>query len=400
MPIANLRHLAASLALPLLSACGGGGGSPGVTPTPGPTPPPAAPLQLQLSEVASVPGAVLLTTPAGDRRQFIVDRRGRVFILSNGVVSATPFLDISARVSPLGEGGLLSIAFHPQYNVNGYFYLYYTDLTGTIVISRMRVSGNVNVADPQSDLELLRIPHPRYINHYGGLLAFGPDGYLYIGTGDGGGSGDPDRNAQDFNSLLGKLLRIEVSVTGTGLGYAIPATNPFFGMGSRRNEIWATGLRNPWRYTFDNALLYIADVGEARREEINIVSAASGALNYGWNFMEGSACYQSATCLQSGLTMPAFEYDHGANDVNGCSITGGYVYRGAALPELAGRYFYSDYCGGYLKTLTYGAGGASVATDWPVASVGGVVSFGRDGDGELYLIGASGKIYKIVRRAG
>ncbi len=398
MPIACVNHLVASLAVALLSACGGGGGDPGDAPTPLPPPIPPAPLQLQLSEVASVPGAVLLTAPQGDRRQFIVDRRGRVYIMSNGLVSATPFLDISARVSTVGEAGLLSIAFHPQYNITGYFYLYYADLTGTIIVSRMRVSGNVNVADAQSELELLRIPHPRYTNHYGGLLAFGPDGYLYIGTGDGGGAGDPERNAQDYTSLLGKLLRIDVSVTG--MGYAIPGTNPYSGMSSRRNEIWASGLRNPWRYTFDNDLLYVADVGQSRREEVNIVSAATGGLNYGWNVMEGSSCYDGATCVQTGLTLPAFEYDHGANKVNGCSITGGYVYRGAALPELTGRYLYSDYCGGYLKTLTYGAGGAAVATDWPVASVGGVVSFGRDADGELYLINAAGRIYKIGRRPG
>lgn len=399
MPTDHSRFLGAGAALALLVACGGGGGAPGA-PDMAPPAPPAGPLSLQLSEVASVTDAVFLTAPAGDRRRFIVDRRGRVHILSDGVFSATPFLDVSARVSAVGEGGLLSIAFDPQYSVNGYLYLYYTDLAGAIVISRMRVSGNANVADPQSELELLRIAHPVYTNHYGGLLLFGPDGYLYIGTGDGGGSGDPQRNAQNGLSLLGKLLRIDVAGATASVRYAIPGTNPFAGVSGVRNEIWATGLRNPWRYAFDGKLLYIADVGQSRREEINVVNAATGGLNFGWNIMEGSVCHESATCSQTGLTLPAFDYEHGANNVNGCSITGGYVYRGAALPELAGRYVYSDYCAGYLRTLTLGAGGAGIITDWPVAGVGRVVSFGRDGDGELYLIVATGKIYKITRRAG
>ena len=400
-------RFAIGLTLAWLAACGGGGntGSTPAPPTtpPTPTPPVSQPLSLQLSEVASVPGAVLLTAPPGDTRQFIVDRGGQVLVMDNGAVSPTPFLDITARVLTTGEGGLLSIAFDPQYASNGYFYLYYTDLTGDIVIARMHALNGAQ-ADPQSRLELLRIPHPTYNNHYGGLLAFGPDGYLYAGTGDGGGAGDPQRNGQYLNSLLGKMLRIDVSLSSAGVPYAIPSTNPYAGQAGRRGEIWAAGLRNPWRYSFDNNLIYIADVGQSRREEVNITPAgtlanpAAGALNFGWNTMEGTQCYNGAACNQTGLTLPAYEYDHGANNVNGCSITGGFVYRGAALPELTGRYFFSDYCGCYLRTLTYAGGTASATTDWPVANVGGVVSFGRDGAGELYVIASSGKIYKIVRR--
>lgn len=355
-------------------------------------------LTLALSEVASVPGAVFAAAPEGDARLFIVERAGRIRIVQGGAVLATPFLDISSRVSTLGEGGLLSIAFHPQYASTGTLFLYYTDLGNNIVIERHRVSGNVNLAEAGNGLEIIRIAHPTYTNHFGGLVAFGPDGMLYLGTGDGGGAGDPSHNAQNTTSLLGKMLRLDVSASTPMQPYAIPPTNPWFNDGSgRRAEIWALGLRNPWRYAFDGGNLYIADVGQDRREEVNVWAAGQGALNYGWNTMEGSLCYNAGTCNQAGLTAPVFEYDHGTNDVNGCSITGGYVYRGSAIAELAGRYFYSDYCKGFLKSLVYAAGTVSGHADWAIPDIGNVVSFGRDGANELMIISANGKVNRIVR---
>jgi glucose/arabinose dehydrogenase len=392
--------------LALLAGCGGGGGSPGTADTPLPAPPsatPTLPLLLAVRQVASgLDSPVFLTAPNGDRRQFIVERPGRIRIVQNGALLALPFLDVSARVFATGEGGLLSIAFHPQYATNGLFFIYYTDHGGDIVVERRSVSSNPNLADPTAVLEIIRIPHPDFSNHYGGLAAFGPDGYLYLGTGDGGGAGDPAGNAQNLASLLGKLLRLDVNGATAGAPYTIPPGNPFVGQAGRRAEIWASGLRNPWRFAFDGGNLTIADVGQNNREEVDINPLAQGGLNYGWNIREGSLCYNAASCAGAGagtvFIVPAFEYDHAA----GCSITGGYVYRGVAIPELAGSYFYSDYCGGFLKSFVAvgtGGGGAGVGelADWDIGKLGGIVSFGRDADGELYLIGAGGVVYKLVR---
>jgi len=225
---------------------------------------------------------------------------------------------------------------------------------------RFSAGATATTANPTSGLVILRIPHPACQNHVGGQLAFGPDGYLYLGTGDGGGAGagDPQGNARNPASLLGKLLRIDVVGATAAQPYAIPASNPYRDMAGRRPEIWAVGLRNPWRFSFDASQLYLPDPGQDRREEINIAGTAQAGLDYGWNVMEGTLCYGAETCERSGLTLPVFEYDHGANDVNGCSITGGFVYRGRALPELAGRYFYSDLCGGYLKSFLATGNGA------------------------------------------
>ncbi|NHZ81633.1 glucose dehydrogenase [Massilia sp. CCM 8695] len=353
-------------------------------------------LALAVREVASVSGAVFLTAPAGDARQFIVERSGRILVMQDGALLGTPFLDIRNRVAVTGEGGLLSMAFHPQYASNGWFFIYYTDAGNDIVIERHSVSAaNRNLAEPSAVLEIIRIPHPGATNHYGGLVSFGPDGFLYLGTGDGGGAGDPNGNAQNLTLLLGKMLRLDVANARGAQPYVIPATNPFAGQSGRRAEIWASGLRNPWRYAFDAERLYIADVGQSRREEVDIAAVSQGGLNYGWNIMEASLCYNAAICNKSGLTMPAFEYDHGS--VNGCSITGGYVYRGKAIAELAGRYFYSDYCGGYLKSFLYKDHSVTEQTSWTIPDIDGVQSFGQDGNGELYLIAASGKVYRIVR---
>jgi glucose/arabinose dehydrogenase len=382
-----------------LAACGGGGGSSGTatTPLPAPTPNPA-PLTLSLRQVVSgLDNPTFLTAPAGNRRQFIVERAGRIRILQDGLVLALPFLDISAHVSTAGEGGLLSMAFDPQYAANGQYFIYYVDTAGDIVVERRSVSANPNLSDPTSALEIIRIAHPTYTNHVGGLVAFGPDGFLYLGTGDGGGAGDPAGNAQNPASLLGKLLRLDVAGATAGTPYAIPASNPFRGQAGKRGEIWALGLRNPWRFAFDANQLYIADVGQDRREEVDIAPQSQGGLNYGWNILEGTLCYNAASCDRGGLTAPAYEYDHGVANANGCAIIGGYVYRGAAIPELAGRYFFSDYCAGFLKSFSAPAASALDVTVWPVANVGTVISFGRDADGELYVISGAGAIYKIVR---
>jgi glucose/arabinose dehydrogenase len=416
--------LVLSLALAGLAACGGGGADGGVsapvvtapppvttppvvTPpvvTPPVTPPPNPPaaVQLALQSVASgLAQPLYLTAPAGDNRLFIVERPGRIRIVANGTLLATPFLDISSKTSTTGERGLLSVAFHPQYAQNGSFFIYYTDLNGDIAVDRMKVSAsNANLADPATAGRVITIPHREFSNHNGGQLAFGPDGYLYIGTGDGGGGGDPQRNGQNLASLLGKMLRLDVGIIVPGQTYGIPSGNPYAGQAGRRGEIWASGLRNPWRFSFDRSdgMLYIADVGQEQREEVNAVAATQGGQNYGWNIMEGTACYNAASCNQAGLTLPVFEYLHGANDVNGCSITGGYVYRGAAIPELAGTYFYSDFCKGYLKSFVYRNGTVSGAQEWAVDNPGNVLSFGQDGQGELYVLAGSGQVYRIVRR--
>ena len=359
-----------------------------------------APLAIRLQEVASgLDAPIFLTAPPGDSRLFILERPGRIRVLQNGNLLGTPFLDIRPLTTTSGERGLLSLAFHPQYASNGYFFIYYTNLAGDIVIERRQVSaGNANVADPLSALTILTIPHPTFNTHYGGLLSFGPDGYLTAGTGDGGSAGDPPGNAQNTNVLLGKLLRLDVNASTVAQPYAIPPGNPFAGTLGGRAEIWAYGLRNPWRYAFDvpAQLLYIADVGQANWEEVDVRPVGQAGNNYGWNIMEGLHCYNSASCNQAGLVLPAIEYGH--DTAGGCSITGGYVYRGTALPELAGQYLYSDYCSGWLKSFSYGNGTASAVTDWGITNVGNILSFGQDAQNELYMLSGTGKVYQIVRK--
>ena len=361
---------------------------------------PQAPLALALQTVATgLDFPTFLTAPAGDARLFVVERTGRIRIVVDGNVLPQPFLDLHARTTIDGERGLLSMAFDPQYAGNGHFFVYFTDLDGNIAIERYTVSAaDPNQADPLSSVPILSIPHPGFNNHNGGLLSFGPDGFLYAGTGDGGGAGDPSGNAQDTGVLLGKLLRIDVAASSLQHAYDIPASNPFLNQAGKRAEIWAYGLRNPWRYAFDTTLLYIADVGQDVREEVDVAGAGQGGNNYGWNIMEGSACYNAASCSQAGLTLPVLDYVHGTNDANGCAITGGYVYRGKAIPELAGTYLYSDFCGGWLKSFVYRDGAASDALDWGIGSVGNITSFGQDGQNELYMLSSGGGVYRIVRK--
>jgi glucose/arabinose dehydrogenase len=352
---------------------------------------------LGLTEVATgLDKPVQLTAPTGDARQFVVERTGRIKVIQDGQLLAQPFLDLSTRVSNAGEGGLLSLAFDPHYASNGYFYVHYIDLQQNITVERFLAKADASRAETTSGLVILRVPHPDTTSHYGGLLAFGPDGYLYLSTGDGGLELDPQGNAHNLDSLLGKLLRIDVSHASAAQPYAIPAANPYAGQPSRRGEIWASGLRNPWRFAFDDGQLYIADVGQARREEVDIAPVSKGGLDYGWDTMEGSLCLADG-CDSNGLALPAFEYDHGDVSDGPCAIIGGVVYRGSALPELSGRYVYSDYCAGFLKSFVAGGGGVSDQRDWAVQSIGRVVSFGSDGQGELYLVTDSGSIYKIGR---
>ena len=351
-------------------------------------------VSLTLQEVASgLNGPVYATSPPGDARLFIVEQPGRIRIVQGGSLLATPFLDITSRVGTGGERGMLSVAFHPQYAANGFFYVYFTGTDGAIRVERFTVSANANVANAASAKVILTVPHPRS-NHNGGLAMFGPDGMLYLGLGDGGGGGDPDLNGQNVNSLLGKLLRIDVN---SGDPYGIPSGNPFATRTDARREIWAYGLRNPWRFAFDRSAgnLYVADVGQNALEEVNVVPSTRAGVNYGWNITEGSSCYNAASCNRNGLELPVLEYGHGNNQ---CSVTGGFVYRGTAIPQLAGTYFYADYCAGWVKSFTYN-GAAADQRDWNFGSIGNVTSFGEDSSGEIYITSSNGRVYKIVRGA-
>jgi len=354
--------------------------------------PDPGPVRLDTQVVATgLTDPLYLTAPPGDQRLFVVEQPGRVRIVADGSLLATPFLDIRDRVLAGGERGLLSVAFHPRYGTNGYVYVDYTDASGDTRVERYRVSADPNVADKASAKLILSVDQP-YANHNGGLVLFGPDGMLYIGLGDGGSGGDPHGFGQNRGVLLGKLLRIDVD---RGDPYAIPADNPFVGMSGVLGEIWAYGLRNPWRFAFDReaGLLYIADVGQNRREEVDVAPASAGGLNYGWNVMEGDECYGASTCDRSGLTLPVLTYGHS----DGCSITGGFVYRGERMAALRGHYFYSDYCGGWVRSFRHD-GGVTDERDWGIGDLGSIQSFGEDAAGELYLLSKNGHVYRLVSR--
>jgi hypothetical protein len=342
-----------------------------------------------------LPGAYLspvgiVNAGDGSGRLFILEQAGVIRIIDGGTAVTTPFLDISASVSCCGERGLLGLAFHPDHATNGRFYVNYTNAAGHTVIARYNVSAtDPNIADPLSAQIVLQIDQPAE-NHNGGQLAFGPDGYLYIASGDGGGVGDPAGNGQNNETLLGKILRIDVD---GGSSYAVPPSNPLVNQPGR-DEIWATGLRNPWRFSFDRATgdLLIADVGQSSLEEVNFQAAGSTALrNYGWSIMEGTACFQPPTgCDQTGLTLPVLEYPH--QDGN-CSITGGFRYRGASQP-IDGKYIYGDYCSGRIWAAKPGL--APWSTVELIDSNLFISSFGEDEDGELYVADHfAGGVYRI-----
>ncbi len=323
----------------------------------------------------------------GSQRLFIVEQNGVIRVLQNGVTLSTPFLDIRDRVLfSGGEQGLLSVAFPPNFANKGYFYVYYTQKNGDNRTARFSLKpGDPDQADPASEKLIITFNHQSYSNHDGGQLAFGPDGYLYIGTGDGGGGGDPLHNGQNTNSLLGKLLRIDVE--GDANPYAIPSTNPYTQTAGYKGEIWALGLRNPWRFSFDRLTgdVFIADVGQDTEEEVDYQPASSrGGENYGWNILEGSLCYSpSSGCTPPNrYAAPVTTYPHGVNDAIGCAITGGAVYRGSVYPRMQGMYFYGDFCSGKIWGLIDNAG-------WQVTQLldktANISSFGEDEAGNLYL---------------
>jgi glucose/arabinose dehydrogenase len=320
--------------------------------------------------------------PAGDGsgRLLVVEQAGRIRLIDEGEVTATPFLDISDRVSCCGERGLLGLALPPGYSSKRYFYVNYTDSNGDTVVARYRVTGDPSIADPDSEETILTIDQP-FSNHNGGQIAFGPDGYLYIATGDGGSGGDPQNNAQNRLSLLGKILRIDVE---SGVNpYAIPESNPFAALDDAQSEIWALGLRNPWRFSFDGPTgdLFIADVGQSSYEEVHVQPASStGGENYGWRILEGSHCYKSASCDTAGLELPVFEYDHS----QGCSVTGGFVSRSGRWPRLAGVYLFGDYCSGRVWGLRRAGDGWESQL---LAETGlSISAFGIDEQGAVYVL--------------
>jgi hypothetical protein len=337
-----------------------------------------------------------LQAAPGDRsRLFVVEQPGRIRVIRDGTLVAGAFLDVSGRISTGGERGLLGLAFHPGYAQNGRFFVNYTDRTGDTHIAEFRGSPGTDTADAASERLILFVSQP-FSNHNGGGLAFGRDGMLYIGLGDGGSGGDPLRNGQNLRTYLGKMLRVDVD---RGTPYTVPADNPFVANSAALGEIWAYGLRNPWRFAFDRTTgdLFIADVGQGEWEEIDVgLASRRGGENYGWSITEGSHCFQpSANCPLAGITLPVLEYDHS----QGCSVTGGVVYRGCRLPGYQGTYFYSDYCSHFVRSIRLDGARASDARDWTSALGRGLnnpTSFGVDADGEVYIVDQDGEVYRIV----
>lgn len=399
---AVVATLLAALAL-LVPGCGGSASGPAPSPSGTPTPPVggacvpvAGTPALTLRRVTSgLRQPVDLQAAPGDRtRLFVVEQAGRLRVLRNGALLERPFLDISARVLAGGERGLLGLAFHPRYAQNGRFFVNYTDARGDTRLAEFRVtSGDPELADPASERLVLQVTQP-FANHNGGGLAFGPDGFLYAALGDGGSGGDPQGNGQNLSTLLGKLLRLDVD---GATPYAVPASNPFVGRPGVRPELWAYGLRNPWRFAFDRATgdLYIGDVGQGALEEIDFAPANQGGQNYGWNVMEGSRCFQPASgCDLRGLTLPVYEYGHG----EGCSVTGGVVYRGCRLPGYSGTYFFGDYCTGFVRSFRVQNGRALDVRTWTPGigtGLGNVSAFGTDADGEVYVLDHDGDVFVL-----
>ncbi len=346
---------------------------------------------------------VFLTSPSNDNRLFIVEEPGRIRIHADGSTLAIPFLDITPQVIYDGERGLLGLTFHPDYANNGFFYLNYTTLINSQTysrISRFTVDSlNPNIADTSSEEILLPLLQP-FNNHNGGMLAFGADGYLYAGFGDGGSGGDPNNNGQNGENLFGTIIRLDINGI---LPYAIPPDNPFVNNNSFLDEIWAYGLRNPWRFSFDrlNSDLYIGDVGQNLLEEIDVqLSSSTGGENYGWRLKEGSNCFNPLTNCEDGVTVidPIYEYTHSGGH---CSVTGGYVYRGSCLPEFQGMYFFADFCTSKIWSFKSINGILSEFTDYtPTLSPSLIASFGEDSNGEIYIISLNGTVYRIVPEGG
>lgn len=331
---------------------------------------------------------------AGDDRLFVVEQTGSIRIVnSDGTVITTPFLNIDVNDTG-NEQGLLGLAFHPNYGANGHFFVNYIASNGSTQISRFTVSDNINIADPDSELSILNIPQP-FSNHNGGCMQFGPDGFLYIGLGDGGSGGDPGNRSQNPGTLLGKMLRIDIDNPSNGNNYGIPADNPFVNQTNTLDEIWALGVRNPWKFSFDaqTGELWIADVGQNEIEEINKVNGTAGGLNYGWRCYEGNAPFNTFGCPSDNeLTFPYVDYNHSGNGEFKCSVTGGYVYRGTDYPGMQGLYIFGDFCSDEIGTIDSNENLLFFDT-----SPGGLSTFGEDVNNELYVAGlGAGIIYRVI----
>jgi glucose/arabinose dehydrogenase len=357
--------------------------------------PPLGASRLALSSVVGGLDQPLYVTNArdGTQRLFVVERTGRVRIISGGALQSAAFLDLTANITCCaGERGLLSLAFHPGFASNRRLFADYTDPTGDVIVAEYTANAAGTSASTSTERVILRINHRTYSNHNGGWIGFGPDGYLYIATGDGGGGGDPLGNGQNKNTLLGKILRIDVDGAQP---YAIPPTNPFASSGGAK-EVWAWGLRNPWRDAFDRERgdLYIGDVGQSAYEEIDRAARGVGGQNYGWNVMEGFSCYNASSCARAGKTLPIAAYSHGSGGSIGCAVTGGYVYRGAAQPALQGHYLLGDYCTGRMWTLYQDENVANLVAQGQFAV--NISSFGEAENGEIYLTDLGGTLYRVV----
>ncbi len=358
------------------------------------------PIELELVAQGFDRPVFVTAAPGDDRRLFVVEQGGLVRVVRDGALLAEPFLDLTSLVLSGGEQGLLGLAFHPVYTFNGWLFVNYTDTNGDTRIVRFTASADPDRADPGSALEILWVDQP-WPNHNGGMLAFGPrDGRLYIGLGDGGGVGDPGNHGQNPGTLLGSMLRIDVGQSTSAERYRIPVGNPFVGVEGVRPETWAFGLRNPWRFAFDllTGDLYIADVGDNAREEVSVqLGATAGGQNYGWSVMEGDRCFRPASgCNTTGLVRPVYTYGRD----EGCAITGGYVYRGSAIPVLQGRYLFADVCAGWIRSFVLEDGVATAVRNHAAEldAGGNIVSFGRDNQGELYVVAYGGDVFRIVPR--
>ena len=364
-------------------------------------PPPAVEPGIE-TVVSGLNYPVYATSPQGDDRLFVVEKGGYIRIVANDKLQPGTFLDIHTKVSGGGEQGLLSLAFSPDYATDGLFYVDYTDTAGDSQIVEYSVSSDPDIADAGSAHTILTVDQP-FSNHNGGLIMFDPDGYLLVGLGDGGSGGDPFETGQDNTDLLGSLLRIGVAgddfPSDASRNYTIPPDNPYVGK-SGADEVWAYGLRNPWRFSIDTetGLLYIGDVGQGAWEEVDVAPSSEGGRNYGWDNYEGNHCFSDTSgptnCSSTGITFPVYEYSHG----EGCSITGGYVYRGDEIPDLKGQYFFADYCMGELHSFHYVNGVRDSDHNWAAdfGSLGSVTSFGVDSSNRLYIMNSAGDLMRLA----
>jgi glucose/arabinose dehydrogenase len=334
----------------------------------------------------------------GTNRLFVVEQRGTIRVVAGGVVQPGFFMDIRSKVEVGGERGLVGLAFDPHFATNRRLFVYYTRNGGDIVVSRFTTNAARTDVIESTARPLLLIEHSSQTNHNGGALAFGPNGLLYIGVGDGGGAGDPRNNAQNKGRLLGKILRINVNGSGHGPfdHYSVPRSNPFYGATPGLEAIWDYGLRNPWRISFDRGTgkLFIADVGQGRREEVNREKAGfTGGRNYGWDAMEGTLCYTASKCPLAGDTLPNAQYSHSGSN---CSITGGYVYRGPTQTALVGQYVFADWCSGRIWTIPHDGAAVDTPETLRADTDHRITSFGESENGELYAVTSAGAVYRVL----